>query len=308
MTMSFRDNLAGQVFGDWTVLGFVPQRHHRPWWRCRCVCGAVRDVNGRNLKKGVSKGCGCKINRLGLNVTKHSLYGLWNALRARCRSPLNPNYPRYGAVGIGICDEWADDFMAFADYMGPRPSQGHTVDRIDVTKGYEPGNVQWATARQQQNNKTSNHVLTVDGESKTIAEWARHLGINPGTLHMRLHQGWSDERAIKTPVSRRPGERGKEDVFTLTHKGITETVEWWSRYLSINEGTIRGRKKRGWSDEKALTAPPKEMEVILTANGKSMNMTAWAKHLGMKKATLHRRISAGWSHERAVNTPVEKEK
>lgn len=83
----------------------------------------------------------------------HPLYFTWRGMRERCRSPKHHAYHDYGGRGIRVCDRWNSSFSAFAEDMGQRPSAAHTLDRINSNGNYEPGNVRWATAKQQANNR-----------------------------------------------------------------------------------------------------------------------------------------------------------
>lgn len=90
----------------------------------------------------------------------HPLYNIWRQMKQRCYNPRADWFHRYGGRGITVCDEWRGDFQAFANYitstLGPRPV-GTTLDRIDNDGNYEPGNVRWATAKEQ--SETSTHVM-----------------------------------------------------------------------------------------------------------------------------------------------------
>lgn len=89
-------------------------------------------------------------------------------------------------------------FEAFYCDVGPCPGPEYTLDRIDNDRNYEPGNVRWATRAEQQRNKRTNRMLTFNGETRCLEEWARMTGLGT-TLRMRLRRGWGIERALSTP-------------------------------------------------------------------------------------------------------------
>lgn len=120
----------------------------------------------------------------GLSTTKE--YHAWAAMVQRCHNPKYHGYARYGGRGIAVCDEWRGSFEAFYEYIGPSPSSNHSVDRIDNGRGYEPGNVRWATWKEQQNNRSSNHVVEWQGVSKNVTQWSEDLGIPAYVLIQRL--------------------------------------------------------------------------------------------------------------------------
>jgi hypothetical protein len=129
-------------------------------------------------------------------------YTTWNGMIHRCYDPDSPSFKYYGARGITICDRWRNSVHDFIADMGNRPSMQHSLDRIDNTVGYEPGNCRWATTIQQCNNRSSNVYLQFDGRRQTIANWARELGITTATLWKRLKR-----RTLEEALTMAPGER-----------------------------------------------------------------------------------------------------
>ena len=124
-------------------------------------------------------------------------------MRQRCNNPHFPAYPHYGGRGIVICERWSR-FENFLADMGNRPTPEHELDRIDNDGPYSPSNCRWTTCTVNQNNRRSNRILEWDGKRLTVAEWSRELGVKAATLYQRLHQGWSVERCLVTPVQGRP--------------------------------------------------------------------------------------------------------
>lgn len=134
---------------------------------------------------------------------EHPLYLTWNSMRTRCNNPNHAAYHRYGGRGIQVCSEW-DDFWQFVADVGDKPSEEYTLDRIDNDGNYEPGNVRWATRKEQSWNSRNSQPCVVKGkEYPSIKEAARAYGIRQSTVDMRINSyGWSLEDAVATPVVR----------------------------------------------------------------------------------------------------------
>ena len=128
-------------------------------------------------------------------------YGIWQAMIQRCTNPGSQRWPGYGGRGITVCDRWLKSFSHFLIDMGSRPHSGFSLDRIDNDGNYEPDNCRWAPIATQARNTRTNRFLMVDGNLLTISEWAEKTGLKPNTIATRLRLGWSDERAVKEPIS-----------------------------------------------------------------------------------------------------------
>jgi hypothetical protein len=120
-------------------------------------------------------------------------YRTWLSVRNRCNNPKAKDFDLYGGRGIAICSKW-DSFPAFLSDVGTRPSQQHSIDRIDSNGHYEPGNVRWASSKEQARNTRRNRFVLYLGQRVCIAEAAELSGIPPDTLKQRVRRGWDSDR------------------------------------------------------------------------------------------------------------------
>lgn len=126
-------------------------------------------------------------------------YNSWSCMKQRCCNPRHKRYAKWGGRGITICDRWLDSFANFLADMGPKPSDKHTIDRIDNDGGYSPENCRWALPVEQSSNMRTNVRYTFKGETLTMSQWIKKLGFRRGTLERRLSFGWSVDKAFSTP-------------------------------------------------------------------------------------------------------------
>jgi hypothetical protein len=117
----------------------------------------------------------------------------------RCYNPNTHNYHRYGGRGIEVCDRWKNSFNNFYDDMIQKYNNKLTLDRIDINGNYCKENCRWATVKEQNNNTSTNHRLTYNGETLNIGQWEERLGLKQGRIHNRMNKhGWSLEKALTT--------------------------------------------------------------------------------------------------------------
>ena len=193
----------GQRFGKVTIIKEIEQRkNHRRHFLCKCDCGNIKEIALIRLTSGKTKSCGC----LAIETTKkiftkhgmthHTLFNRWNSMIQRCVNPRTKAYPRYGERGITVCKEWMsfEPFMKWSFHNG---FKNHlTLERKNNDGNYCPDNCEWSTVTRQANNRRTNKTLTYNGETMSIADWGRRIGISPTVIWKRLNRGWSMEKTL----------------------------------------------------------------------------------------------------------------
>lgn len=131
---------------------------------------------------------------------KNRLYTIFNSMHCRCERPQTHGYNRYGGRGIRVCDEWRY-FAPFREWaLANGYSEDLTLDRIDNDKGYSPENCRWATREEQVNHQRTNRNITCNGETKTLAQWAKISGNSRSVIDSHLKKGMPPEIAIFMPA------------------------------------------------------------------------------------------------------------
>lgn len=206
---------SGSLHGRLTAMRSVGRKRGHTIWLCICTCGQTRNVTEYNLRSGNTSSCGCLSRERSAERTKirakHGLaltpeYRTWKSINNRCHVTTDKNYANYGGRGIVVCKRWRrvennySSLLRFISDMGKRPSDKHSIERIDNSKGYSRSNCRWATQIEQVNNTRRSVKLTFSGKTMTVAEWARHLGMTDDCLRTRLYKGWTIERALTQQV------------------------------------------------------------------------------------------------------------
>lgn len=197
--MGAKLDLTGQRFGKLTVLEECGRKNGSVVWRCKCDCGNEVSVRANSLRKGKTMSCGCYNRDI---ITKHGmgrtrLHGIWSNMRHRCGNSQAINADRYIERGIKVCKEWANSFEAFAEWaLANGYRDDLSIDRIDNNGNYEPSNCRWVTVKEQGRNKRNNVLITHNGETHCLSEWAEITNQPQGRLRMRYHRGWSDEEIL----------------------------------------------------------------------------------------------------------------
>lgn len=210
--------MIGQKFNRLTVIGDAGRDHlKRKKWLCLCDCGRKTTPLKDAVVGGYTKSCGClqRISVIAKNKASASRGGLtntpagrcWGAMMRRCYCKKDSGYPKYGGSGIVACEFIRATPGNLISLIGERPHK-QSIDRIDNLKGYTCGacaeclqkgwrlNIRWATAGQQNRNQKSNRLVTINGVTHCVADWADISGLPSTTIRDRLKRGWSLDRLL----------------------------------------------------------------------------------------------------------------
>jgi hypothetical protein len=186
--------------------------------------------------------------------TSEPLHAVWRAMLARCENPKQNRYHHYGGRGITVCPEWHDytRFRSWASRTGYR--KGLQLDRLDNDGNYAPSNCAWRSPKDQQRNRRNNRIITFQGVSKPLAEWADdpRCVVAYKVLWERLEDGWDFAAALTTPQRRKGGYRLIEAF------GESKSVTEWVNDPRCQAGSVKtlwNRVNLGWPPERAITAP-----------------------------------------------------
>lgn len=178
-------------------------------WKCVCDCGNFHLVGADVFKPDRCTSCGCARHDAALRMSKGNVthghaadkhpspeYTAWKSMRRRCS---NPTGKARTYVGISVCDRWKK-FDNFLEDMGCKPTKRHTLERRRNSEGYNPENCRWALPTEQARNRSTNRFITRNGRTMIVTDWANEVGLPEVTVRNRLFRGWSEERALTTPL------------------------------------------------------------------------------------------------------------
>jgi len=193
------ENITQKENSYYTIIGYShTDKYYIKYFDSVCICGKKKKLTTQYLKKNVSCGCMNEYNHNKTHgKTKTPEYKTWQGIKDRCINKNNPSFKYYGERGINVCNEWVNSFESFLNDMGNKPSKNHTIERLDVNKGYSKDNCIWATKKQQANNRRTNYLLTYKRLTKTRAEWADMIGVHVRTLASRCRAEKPIEQILK---------------------------------------------------------------------------------------------------------------
>lgn len=225
---------------------------------CRCDCGNVKSCRLQSLRSGNTKSCGCLAKESSSELgkafggstrthgrSKSVEYSTWNGMRDRCTNPRDVSWKHYGGRGIKVCDRWLKSFEAFFEDMGVRPSDKHSIHRVDNDGDYEPSNCVWATRKEQSRNTRRTLYADYNGERVNVTDLAERLAetsdVPFSVIVSRLRSGHSAEEAVKAASYNFVQFNGEEVEFN----------ELAFRF-GTNPNDVRKKLGKGMSLEEAL--------------------------------------------------------
>ncbi|WP_239733020.1 hypothetical protein [Mammaliicoccus sp. E-M26] len=211
-------NLEGKTINGIYVIEREGMKNGKATWLCKCHCGKNFSTRGVDLKHNRTKSCGCNITKSIIERSmKHGdcgtrIYTTWKGIKARCFNKNEKAYKYYGARGIGMSEEWKNDYLAFKQWAYDNGyDDALTIDRIDVNGNYEPENCRWVTQKEQNNNTRRTIKITVNGVTKSLKEWCDYLDLNYNTIYRkyRLNENIEEQFSNLLDDMNRSGDNGE---------------------------------------------------------------------------------------------------
>lgn len=223
-------DLTNRTINKLRVIRRVENVGRQPAWLCVCECGAEKRFLGMHLRAGTPVDCGCGLpQRMRAAQITHGMtdtpeWTSWNSMVQRCTCETHASWGDYGGRGITVCKRWRT-FENFFKDMGPRPA-GTTLDRKNNARGYSPANCRWATREEQQNNRRSNVSITIDGDTRTMKQWATHFGVKYSVVKARHAKGAVGMELFAASPRKPYGRR-------LVIDGVPMTITQWAKHLGV---------------------------------------------------------------------------
>lgn len=196
---------SGQTFNYWSIIKYSHTDGKRRHYLCRCKCGTEQVRSVRGITNGNIKSCGCikASTRITHRKSKTTIHNIWCGMKARCYNPNNDKWKWYGGRGIRVCKRWLNSFENFYKDVGDPPSKYHTLDRFPDQNGdYKPSNVRWATKKEQCENRTSNVLITINGDVKNLTQWCEIYNRDYFVVWARIKRGATSISALTKPTTK----------------------------------------------------------------------------------------------------------
>lgn len=196
--------ILSKKYGQLTPITRISNKGPRSrFWKCLCDCGKETIILEDKLING-------EVFRCSNCTSKDRLKHIWSSMKQRCYYKKHVYFSRYGGRGITVCNEWKDDYKTFRKWaLQNGYADNLSLDRIDNSGNYEPGNCHFVDLIKQANNKSNNRKITYKGKTLSLAQWARETGLHISTFSARYRRFGVCEKLF-TPFSLRNYELDKK--------------------------------------------------------------------------------------------------
>lgn len=217
MTKFNFDKYKDKEFGCLRVLGYSHYDNQKKlnFIKVECKkCGNIKSIGSNRLNKEYIY-CGLCKDKSRITINKR-IRRIYANMKTRCYNPISNRYHCYGGRGIRVCDEWKNSFTKFQEWaLQNGYADNLTLDRINNDGNYEPSNCRWVTYKQQRNNSSTNRIIELNGNKKTITEWCDYYNIPYYIVNNRINKyGWDIEKSFITPIK-------KERVYLFNGESLT---------------------------------------------------------------------------------------
>lgn len=259
--MSYIKHKVGDTINGIECVSLSERMCDRQKYNFKCpYCDSLFSSYMWNVSSGKTTSCGCnRVASIIARQTKHghcaggrpsSEYSTYREMIERCYNQKCEEYKNYGARGIIVCDTWLESFSNFITDMGLKPSQKHSIDRVDNNGIYEPGNCKWSTPLEQSNNTRINVRITFNGKTQTQSQWAAELGIPESTIKQRRNKGLPVEQILFV------GKYEPTNTMYVTYEGNLVKLLDLCKQKGIDPKLVKTRMRAyGYTLEQALTNP-----------------------------------------------------
>jgi hypothetical protein len=191
-------DLTGKIFGKLTAIERKGSYRSHPTWLCECECGKKCIKLGARLVSGKTKSCGC-LTTATHGMSKHPLWGVWNAMIQRCHNPNTRSFKFYGAKGTEVCKEWRESSEEFLKWALPQWEQGLTIDRVDDRVGYCPNNCRFIPLIDNVLRKrvTGKNVGKVFGTWRVTGKIPKSSKMNVECIHCHIPDAFQQSNIVR---------------------------------------------------------------------------------------------------------------
>lgn len=238
-------DLSEKRFGRLVAKEKLFKNERRQWvWHFDCDCGGFLDAYAQRVLSGGTQSCGCLQKEIaGASLRTHGKslnkeHVCWKHIVQRCTNPKNRQWKNYGGRCITICGRWRYSFENFLEDMGEAPYKSFKIERVDNSKGYEPGNCVWCPMKPNVRNRRITLKVMYNGEERVLGELCETEGVGYMAVYQRIHTyGASPEAAVAAAKdNQRLDHRDKMHIATID--GLTGSLSWLAKRLGLVYQTL----------------------------------------------------------------------